>query len=40
MDAVKDYLRKFSAEEKDAVLGGNAASFWGLKRTAEHQARD
>jgi L-fuconolactonase len=40
MDVVKDYLHKFSAEEKDAVLGGNAASFWGLKRTAEHQARD
>jgi L-fuconolactonase len=40
MDVVKDYLRKFSAEEKDAVLGGNAASFWRLKRPAEHQARD
>jgi len=40
MDVVKDYLRKFSAEERDAVLGGNAATFWRLKRPAEHQARD
>jgi L-fucono-1,5-lactonase len=32
MDVMKDYLRKFSAEERDAVLGRNAASLWRLKR--------
>ena len=31
MDLVKDYLGKYSAEEKEAVLGGNAAKFWKLK---------
>lgn len=40
MNLVKDYLRKYPAEERDAVLGGNAASFWRLKRPSEHQARD
>ena len=40
VDIVKDYVRKFSAEERDEVLGGNAAAFWRLKRPAEHQARD
>jgi L-fuconolactonase len=40
MDVVKDYLRRFSAEERDAVLGGNATSFWRLKRPLENQARD
>jgi L-fuconolactonase len=40
MDVVKDYVRKFSAEERVAVLGGNAATFWRLKRPREHQARD
>jgi L-fuconolactonase len=39
MDVVKDYLRKFSTEERNALLGENAASFWRLKRS-EHQARD
>jgi L-fuconolactonase len=39
MDVMKDYLRKFSAEERDAVLGGNAASFWRLKRP-QNQTRD
>jgi L-fuconolactonase len=40
MNLVKDYLGKYGEKEKDAVLGGNAASFWRLKRSAEHQARD
>jgi L-fuconolactonase len=40
MDVAKDYLRRFSAEERDAVLGGNATSFWRLKRPLENQARD
>jgi L-fuconolactonase len=31
MDLLKDYLGKYSAEEKEAVLGGNAAKFWKLK---------
>ncbi len=28
---VKDYLSEFAAEEREAVLGGNAAKFWRLK---------
>jgi L-fuconolactonase len=40
MDVAKDYLRRFSAKERDAVLGGNATSFWRLKRPLENQARD
>lgn len=40
VDVVKDYIRKFSPEEREGVLGGNAASFWRLKRPREHQARD
>ena len=36
---VTDYLNKYAAEEKDAVLGGNAATFWRLKRS-QNQARD
>jgi len=39
MDVVTDYLNKYAAEEKDAVLGGNAATFWRLKRS-QNQARD
>jgi L-fuconolactonase len=39
MDLVKDYLRKFAPEERDAVLGGNAVKFWRLK-ALENQARD
>ena len=39
-DVVKDYIRKFPAEEREVVLGGNAATFWRLKRPREHQARD
>src|SRR2546423_9473547 len=31
MDVVTDYLSKYAAEEKDAVLGGNAAT-----RSEEH----
>ena len=32
MDVAKDYLGKYSAEEREGVLGGNAAAFWRLKR--------
>ena len=39
MDIVKDYLGTYAAEERDAVLGGNAAKFWRLK-ALEKQARD
>ncbi|HEV1993987.1 MAG TPA: amidohydrolase family protein [Candidatus Acidoferrum sp.] len=39
MDLVKGYLSKYSAEERDAVLGGNAVKFWRLK-LQENQARD
>ena len=39
MGLVKDYLRKYPAEEREAVLGGNAATFWRLKRP-QNQARD
>jgi L-fuconolactonase len=31
MDMVKDYLGKYAAEDRDAVLGWNAATFWRLK---------
>jgi L-fuconolactonase len=31
MDMVKEYLRRYAAEEREAVLGGNAAKFWRLK---------
>jgi L-fuconolactonase len=40
MNVVKDYLGKYSAEEREAVLGGNAATFWRLKRPLGNQARD
>lgn len=30
-EVVKDYLGKYTAEDKEAVLGGNAAKFWRLK---------
>jgi len=39
MGLVKDYLGKYPAEEREAVLGGNAATFWRLKRP-QNQARD
>ena len=39
MDVVKDYISKYAAEERNAVLGGNAAKFWRLK-LLENQARD
>jgi L-fuconolactonase len=39
IELVKDYLGKHSAEERDAVLGGNAAKFWKLK-PLEKRARD
>jgi L-fuconolactonase len=39
MDAVKNYISKYAAEERNAVLGGNAAKFWRLK-PLENQARD
>ncbi len=31
MNLVKDYLGKYAAKEREAVLGGNAATFWGLR---------
>jgi L-fuconolactonase len=31
IDVVKDYLNRFTAEERRAVLGGNAARFWRLQ---------
>src|SRR5258708_6084801 len=39
MEPVKNYLGKFAEEERNAVLGGNAANFWRLK-PLENQARD
>jgi len=30
MELIKDYLSKFRSKEREAVLGGNAAKFWGL----------
>src|SRR2546421_1339638 len=39
MDVVKNYISKYAAEERNAVLGGNAAKFWRLK-PLENQARD
>ena len=29
---IKDHLEKYSAEDREAVLGGNAAAFWRLPR--------
>jgi L-fuconolactonase len=39
MDGVKNYISKHAEEEREAVLGGNAAKFWRLKPLA-NQARD
>jgi len=39
MDVVKNYIDKYAAEERNAVLGGNAAKFWKLK-PLEKRARD
>ncbi|HXN95762.1 MAG TPA: amidohydrolase family protein [Candidatus Acidoferrales bacterium] len=39
MDVVKNYIGKYAAEERNAVLGGNAAKFWKLK-PLEKRARD
>jgi L-fuconolactonase len=39
MEPVKNYLGKFAEEERNDVLGGNAANFWRLK-PLENQARD
>jgi L-fuconolactonase len=39
MDVVKDYIGKYAEEDREAVLGGNAAKFWRLKPLA-NQARD
>src|SRR5205823_5419563 len=39
MEVVKNYISKYAAEERNAVLGGNAAKFWRLK-PLENQARD
>lgn len=30
MNLVRDYLSRYAAEEREAVLGGNAAKFWRL----------
>ena len=32
MGMIEDYLKKFPMEEREAVLGGNAARFWRLPR--------
>jgi L-fuconolactonase len=39
MDVVKDFLTKYTAEEREAVLGRNAMKFWRLK-DSENRARD
>jgi L-fuconolactonase len=39
MELVKNYLGKYSAEDRDAVMGGNAANFWRLK-PQENQSGD
>lgn len=39
MEVVKDYLRKYSAEAREAVLGGNAARFWKLKPPEHRPSR-
>ncbi|MCU1317449.1 MAG: Amidohydrolase [Candidatus Acidoferrum typicum] len=39
MDVVKDYIGKYAAEERNAVLGGNAGKFWRLKPLG-NRARD
>ena len=39
MNVVKDYLGKYTASERDAVLGRNAEAFWRL-RWPEKRARD
>jgi len=39
MDVVKNYIDKYAAEERNAVLGANAAKFWKLK-LLEKRARD
>jgi L-fuconolactonase len=31
VNLVKDYLSRYAAEEREAVLGGNAAKFWRLQ---------
>jgi L-fuconolactonase len=33
MSVITDYVSKLSADERDAVLGGNAQRFWKLKAT-------
>lgn len=38
MNVVKDYLGKFTEVEREAVLGGNAAAFWRLKRPEKRRA--
>lgn len=34
MKVIRDHLDKYSAEDREAVLGGNAAAFWRLPRGA------
>jgi hypothetical protein len=31
MNLVTDHMSSYTAEEREAVLGGNAANFWRLK---------
>ena len=35
INLVKDYLNRYSAEEREAVFGGNAARFWRLEPRKE-----
>lgn len=34
VELIKDYLSMFTGEEREAVLGGNAAKFWRLPRAS------
>jgi L-fuconolactonase len=36
MDVVMDYIAQRPAEERDAVLGGNAVKFWNLQPSVTH----
>jgi L-fuconolactonase len=31
VNLAKDYMSSYTAEEREAVFGGNAANFWRLK---------
>lgn len=34
VELIRDYLSRFTGEEREAVLGGNAAKFWRLPRAS------